>query len=209
LTTFLLLRHGETVWNRAGRLQGWQDSPLSEAGCAQAGALAERLAAERVDAIVASDLGRTRDTAAPIAARLGLALALDAGLRERCYGEFEGMTWAEIEQARPRDYQRLAARDPGYVVPGGESGAQFRDRIVSALEHLARTHAGATVAVVTHGGVLGIVYRHAMDIPLEMPRTFSVPNAAMNRVRIDGGRRWAIEAWADTCHLPEDALDDE
>jgi probable phosphoglycerate mutase len=208
LTAFLLLRHGETLWNRDGRLQGWRDSPLSDAGRAQADALAARLAAERVDAIVASDLGRTRETAAPIAARLGLHLRLDAGLRERCYGEFEGMTWAEIERARPRDYQRLAARDPEYVVPGGESGAQFRDRIVAALEHLARTHAGATVAVVTHGGVLGIVYRHAKDIALEMPRTFSVPNAAVNRVRIDD-RRWAIETWADTGHLPEGALDDE
>jgi probable phosphoglycerate mutase len=208
LTTFLLLRHGETLWNRDGRLQGWQDSPLSDAGRAQAEALAARLAGERVDAIVASDLGRTRETAGPIAARLGLALALDAGLRERSYGEFEGMTWPEIERAHPRDYHRLAARDPEYVVPGGESGAQFRDRVVSALEHLAQRHGDATVAVVTHGGVLGIVYRHAKDIALEMPRTFGVPNAAVNRVRI-GGRRWAIEAWADTGHLPEPALDDE
>jgi probable phosphoglycerate mutase len=208
LTTFLLLRHGETLWNRDGRLQGWQDSPLSDAGRAQAAALAARLAGERVDAIVASDLGRTRDTAVPIAARLGLALALDAGLRERCYGAFEGMTWPEIERAHPRDYQRLAARDPEYVVPGGESGVQFRDRVVSALEHLAARHAEATVAVVTHGGVLGIVYRHAKDIALEMPRTFSVPNAAVNRVRVDD-RGWAIEVWADIGHLPEPALDDE
>ncbi|MET0681388.1 MAG: histidine phosphatase family protein [Burkholderiales bacterium] len=208
MTNFLLLRHGETLWNLEGRLQGWQDSPLSDAGRAQADALAARLAGERVDAIVTSDLGRTRDTAAPIAARLGLALQLDAGLRERCYGEFENMTWPEIERARPWDYQRLAARDPEYVVPGGESSVQFRDRVVSAFEHIARSHAGATVAVVTHGGVLGIVYRHANDIALEMPRTFSVPNAAVNRVRIDA-RRWAIEAWADTGHLAEGALDDE
>jgi 2,3-bisphosphoglycerate-dependent phosphoglycerate mutase len=208
LTTFLLLRHGETLWNRDGRLQGWQDSPLSDAGRAQAGALAARLATETVDAIVASDLGRTRETAEPIAARLGLPLRLDAGLRERCYGEFEGMTWSEIERARPTDYHRLAARDPEYVVPGGESGVQFRDRVVSALEHLAQRHVGATVAVITHGGVLGIVYRHAKDIALEMPRTFSVPNAAVNRVRIKG-RRWAVEAWADTGHLAEAALDDE
>jgi probable phosphoglycerate mutase len=208
LTKFLLLRHGETVWNRDGRLQGWQDSPLSVAGRAQAGALAARLATERVDAIVASDLGRTRDTAAPIAERLALPVALDAGLRERCYGEFEGMTWAEIERARPHDYQRLAARDPEYVVPGGESGVQFRNRVVAALERLAGTHDGATVAVVTHGGVLGIVYRHANAIPLEMPRTFSVPNAAVNRVAI-ADRRWHVEDWADTGHLPDGVLDDE
>ncbi len=208
MTTFLILRHGETLWNRAGRLQGWQNSALSDAGRAQAAALAARLAGERVDAIVASDLGRTRETAVPIAARLGLPLALDAGLRERCYGELEGLTWPEIERTRPRDYRRLVARDPDYLAPGGESGTQFHDRVVSALVHLARRHEGRSVAVVTHGGVLGIVYRHAKDIALEMPRTFAAPNAAVNRVRISG-RRWHIDAWADTGHLPEGALDDE
>jgi len=208
VTTFLIVRHGETDWNVAGRLQGWRDSPLTPTGRAQAAAVAARLAGEPIDALVASDLGRTQETAAPIAAGLGLPIGPDPRLRERCYGEFEGMTWAEIERAHPRDYHRLVARDPEYVVPGGESGVQFRDRVVSALEHLARTYAGATVVVVTHGGVLGIAYRHAKDIALEMPRTFNVPNAAVNRVRI-GGRRWGIEAWGDTGHLPEPALDDE
>ncbi len=208
MTTFLLLRHGETIWNRDGKLQGWQDSPLSETGRAQADALAARMALERVDLIVASDLGRTRATAAPIAARLGLAVSLDAGLRERSYGELEGMTWAEIERARPRDYRRLVARDPDHLVPGGETGAQFRDRVVAALERLARANGGAAIALVTHGGVLGVVYRHAKGIPLEMPRTFTVPNAAVNRLRVER-RRWVIEAWADTGHLAAAPLDDE
>ena len=208
MTSFLLLRHGETVWNRAGRLQGWQDSPLSEAGCVQAEALAARLADEPVDLLVASDLGRTRETAAPIAARLGLDVVSDAGLRERCYGELEGLTWAEIEHAHPRAYARLVARDADYVVAGGESATQFRARVVAALERLAREHPGASVAVVTHGGVLGVVYRWAKDIPLEMPRTFSVPNGGVNRVGIER-RSWSIDAWAETAHLPDAALDDE
>jgi probable phosphoglycerate mutase len=208
MTSFLLLRHGETVWNRAGRLQGWQDSPLSDAGRAQAAALAARLATERVDLLVASDLGRTRDTAAPVATRLGLAVVADAGLRERCYGELEGLTWAEIERGHPAAYARLLARDADYVVPGGESAVQFRDRVVAALERLARAHAGASIAIVTHGGVLGVVYRWVKDIPLEMPRTFAIPNAGVNRLRIER-RRWSIDAWAETAHLRDGALDDE
>jgi probable phosphoglycerate mutase len=208
MTSFLLLRHGETVWNRAGRLQGWRDSPLSDAGRAQAAALAARLATERIDLLVTSDLGRTLETAAPIAARLGLAVVPDAGLRERCYGELEGMTWAEIELARPAAHARLLARDPDYVVPGGESATQFRDRIVAALERLASAHAGASLAVVTHGGVLGMVYRRAKNIPLATLRTFAIPNGGVNRIRIERGR-WAIDAWAETSHLPEGALDDE
>jgi probable phosphoglycerate mutase len=208
MTTFLLLRHGETVWNRSGRLQGWQDSPLSEAGRQQADALAAHLAGERIDLLVASDAGRSRETAAPIAARLGLQVVVDPGLRERCYGALEGLTWAEIERAHPTAYVRLAARDAHYVVPGGESAAQFRERVVATLDRLARAHPGASIAVVTHGGVLGMVYRIAKDMPLEMPRTFGIPNAGISRIRITR-RRWSIDAWAETAHLPAGALDDE
>jgi probable phosphoglycerate mutase len=208
MTSFLLLRHGETVWNRAGLLQGWQDSPLSDAGRAQATALAARLADERIDFLVASDLGRARETAAPIAARLALEPVLEAGLRERAYGALEGLTWAEIERTHPAAYARIVARDADYVVPGGESATQFRDRVVGALARLARAHPGASIAVVTHGGVLGVVYRWARDIPLELPRTFAIPNGGVNRVRIER-RRWSIDAWADTAHLPAGALDDE
>lgn len=208
MTTFLIIRHGETDWNVAGRLQGWRDSPLSATGRAQAAAVAARLAGEAIDALVASDLGRTQATAAPIAAALGLAIESDPRLRERCYGVFEGLTWAEIEQRHAEAYRRLAARDQDYGVQEGESGIQFRSRIFDAFERLAARHGEARVAVVTHGGVLGIVYRRAHGIALELPRTFAVPNAALNRVRIEG-RRWTIEDWADVAHLPAGALDDE
>jgi probable phosphoglycerate mutase len=207
VTTFLIVRHGETEWNAAGRLQGWRDSPLTANGRAQADAIAARLARESVGALVASDLGRTQATAAPIAAELGLAVAPDPGLRERCYGILEGMTWVEIEQRHAEAYARLVARDQDYRVPEGESGIQFRDRVFGAFERLAEIHGEARIAVVTHGGVLGIVYRRAHDIPLEMPRTFVVPNAALNRARI-AGRRWTIELWAEVEHLPAGTLDD-
>jgi probable phosphoglycerate mutase len=207
VTTFLIVRHGETDWNAAGRLQGWRDSPLTATGLAQAAAVASRLAREPIDALVASDLGRTQATAAPIAAALGLAVKPDPGLRERCYGILEGLTWAEIEHAHAAAYGRLVARDQDYRVPEGESGVGFRNRIFDAFERLAAEYGEKRIAVVTHGGVLGIVYRRAHHIRLEMPRTFSVPNAALNRVRIEG-RRWMVDAWADVEHLPAAALDD-
>jgi len=207
VTTFLLLRHGETQWNAVGRLQGWRDSPLTAVGLSQAEALPARLAGEGVEALVASDLGRARETAAPIAARLDLAVVPDPGLRERCYGILEGKTWAEIERTHPEAYMRLNARDQDFAVPEGETGNQFRDRVLATFDRLAAIHGEGRIAVVTHGGVLGIVYRYACEIPLEMPRTFNVPNAAFNRVRIEG-RRWTVEAWADVDHLPVGALDD-
>jgi len=208
VTTFLIVRHGETDWNVAGRLQGWSDSPLTATGRAQAAAVAARLAAEPIDALVASDLGRTQETAAPIAAGLGLPVGPDPRLRERSYGVLEGMTWSQIEHRHGEAYRRLIARDQDYGVPEGESGIEFRNRVFDAFERLAAVHGEARVAVVTHGGVLGVVYRRAHDIAPEMPRTFAVPNAALSRVRIEG-RRWTIEAWADVGHLPQGALDDE
>jgi probable phosphoglycerate mutase len=208
VTTFLIIRHGETEWNVAGRLQGWRDSPLTATGRAQAEAVAARLASEPIDVLVASDLGRTRATAAPIAAALGLPVRAEPGLRERCYGVLEGMTWGEIEQHHGEAYRRLIARDQDYRVLEGESGLQFRNRVCDVFEQLAAGHGEARVAVVTHGGVLGVVYRRAHDIALEMPRTFSVPNAALNRARIES-QRWTIDVWAEVAHLPAGALDDE
>jgi probable phosphoglycerate mutase len=207
VTTFLLIRHGETRWNVEGRLQGWRDSPLTATGRSQADTVSERLAGEGAQALVASDLGRARETATPIAARLGLEVVSAPGLRERCYGILEGKTWAEIEREHPEAYMRLNARDQDYVVPEGESGIQFRHRVFAAIDRLAAVHGDARVAVVTHGGVLGLVYRRARQIPLEMPRTFGVPNAGLNRVRIEG-RHWTVEAWADVDHLPAGPLDD-
>lgn len=206
-TTILLIRHGETVWNRSGRVQGWQDSPLSAAGRAQARALAARLADEAVARLVSSDLGRAQETAAPIAARLGMAVALDPGLRERNYGMLEGKTYPEIERDHPEAYAFIARRDPGYVIPRGESGAAFGARVLGALERIARAHAGLRLAVVTHGGVLGVVYRHVMQVAPDAGRSYPLANASVNHVRFGSGG-WVIERWGDVAHLAIDTADD-
>jgi len=206
-TAILLIRHGETVWNRAGRVQGWQDSPLTEAGAAQARALAERLGGERVERLIASDLGRARDTAAPVAERLGLPIELDPGVRERNYGIFEGRTYAEIERDHPEAYAFLTRRDPAYAIPGGESGAGFAARVLEALERIAAAHAGRCIAVVTHGGVLGVLYRHAARLLPDAERDYVLPNASVNYIRFGSGR-WVIDRWGDVAHLGSIAADD-
>ncbi len=206
-TAILLIRHGETLWNRAGRVQGWQDSPLTDVGCAQAEALAARLAGERIERLIASDLGRARQTAAPIASRLGIAIECDSGLRERNYGIFEGRTYAEIEREDPEAHAYLARRDPAYVIPGGESGAAFRIRVLDALERIAGAHAGRRIAVVAHGGVLGVLYRHAVQQTPGARVEYSLANASVNHVRFGAGR-WTIEQWGDVAHLAQDSADD-
>ena len=207
-TELIVVRHGETHWNVEGRIQGYSaDSPLTGRGEAQARAVGERLAGEAIDALFSSDLGRTRQTAQPLIAVTGLAAEFDAGLRERSYGVFEGRTYADIEREFPDAWARLASRDPHFAMPGGESSAQFQARVVLAFESIAERAGGRRVAVVTHGGVLGALYRHVMNLPLDAPRSWTMLNASINRIRIQAGR-WSLDRWGDVTHLPEDSLDD-
>ncbi|HXZ54058.1 MAG TPA: histidine phosphatase family protein [Burkholderiales bacterium] len=200
-TRLLLIRHGETEWNREGRIQGYHaDSRLTENGETQARLLAQRLAGEDLFAVHCSDSGRARQTAAPVAAALKLDIVYDVALRERSYGEFEGWTYGELEREHPEAYLKFRSRDPAYAPPGGESGAQFRDRIVAALERIAEKTQGGRAAVITHGGVLGVAYRHVTAASPDSKRDYSLHNASINRIVYSSGR-WSLEHWGDVTHL--------
>jgi probable phosphoglycerate mutase len=203
----LVVRHGETAWNLEGRIQGHQDSPLTARGLEQARAAAGRLARERVGALYCSDLGRARQTAHEVAAATTLTARVDAGLRERAFGVVEGRSWEEFRREQPDEARRIV-EDPAHAVPGGESLAAFRHRVTETLGRIAGEAGAATIAVITHGGVLGVLYREAMGIPLHAPRNYATPNAGVNRFRYEGGR-WVLVRWGDADHLPGDhALDD-
>ncbi len=118
-THLIVIRHGETAWNRERRLQGQLDIPLNETGRAQARALATALAGEPIDAVYASDLSRAMATAAPLAEVLGLQVRPDARLRERSYGTLQGKTYAEVAEYLPEDFARWQARVPDYAPPEG------------------------------------------------------------------------------------------
>jgi len=201
-----MVRHGETAWNAEGRVQGQTDVPLSATGEAQARALVGALAGTRFAALYASDLARVRQTAAPSAAALGLELRLDARLRERHYGKFETCTYAEVRERLPEDYARFKAKDPDYDFGSGESLRAFSARALACVREIAARHAGETVLVFTHGGVLEMVRRHALGSGLQAPRDFEIPNAALNWIEAGPGA-WRVQAWAEVAHL-ERALDD-
>jgi probable phosphoglycerate mutase len=202
--TLLLIRHGETAWNAEHRIQGSLDIPLSATGIWQAGRLAQRLAAERIDAIYASDLARAWLTAEPIAARLGLELRADTRLRERRFGIFEGHTLDEIAARWPAELAAWRERDPAWAMPDGESGAAFIERVNAALHDIAREWAGATVAVVAHGGVLDVAYRTARALAWDAPREHVMVNAAINRIAAAAPPlRMQIVDWGDVAHLSE------
>jgi probable phosphoglycerate mutase len=207
VTRILAIRHGQTAWNAAGRIQGHTDIPLDELGQWQAQRLAEALADDDVQAIVASDLMRARQTAAPLAARKGLPLQTDVGLRERGFGDFEGLSFAQIEQRWPEQALAWKRRDPDFGARGGEVLRDFRERVVAAVERLALAYRGQCVALVTHGGVLDLLYREATRVALDAPRTWQVANAGINRL-LHSEQGLVLVAWADVGHLePPDATE--
>lgn len=206
ITRLCIVRHGETAWNAEHRVQGQLDVALSASGRAQAEAAAKVLATERFDAIYSSDLSRARQTAAPTAAALSLDVRIDRDLRERHYGIFESLTYAEVKQKYPADYARFDAREPDYDFRTGESLKDFSARSISIIERIAAIHPGKSILVFTHGGILDKLYRHITGLPLSAPREFGIPNAGLNRVELAAGR-WQIRAWADVAHL-QSALDD-
>jgi probable phosphoglycerate mutase len=150
VTELLLVRHGETDWNAAGRLQGHTDRPLSDYGRDQARRLAAELADEEFDAIYASDLARARETAEIVGERLHLPVVLDPDLREKNWGTWEGLTSTE----------RLD------VELAGESTEQHQRRTLAALGRIATKHPDGHVLVVTHGGSMRRVQTEALGFAL-------------------------------------------
>jgi probable phosphoglycerate mutase len=181
-TEILLIRHGETVWNVEERYQGQLDSPLTPLGISQAQAVAERLCQEHFTHLYASDLGRAYNTAKAIAARTGHAILTDSRLREKHGGVIQGMNHAEVQLHQPEISTLYQARLPDYVIPGGESTRAVLARSMACLSELVARHPSERLVVVTHGGVLSVVLRHVLGIPLETPRRFALPNAAIHTI---------------------------
>jgi probable phosphoglycerate mutase len=205
-TRFCLVRHGETDWNGEKRIQGQIDIDLNVRGEAQARAVAEGLRGQSFAAIYSSDLLRAWHTARIAAAGLRLAVSPAPTLRERHFGVMQGVTASEAREQLPHAHRHHQARTPDYDFDSGESLIVFAARVMSGLDALAERHPGQSVLAFTHGGVLDIAYRAATGRALNVPRDFTLPNAALNWLeRDDAG--WRLISWADCRHLDR-ALDE-
>ena len=206
MTELILVRHGETDWNRELRFQGQVDVPLNAVGHEQARRLGLRLATENLHELVCSDLTRTRQTAMPIRENhLQLSQgsgALDAALREQNFGVIDGMRVDDIKAQHPDAWAQWIRFDADYAFVGGERTRQFHARVLAAVRALAQLHEHKTLVVVTHGGVLDMIYRTARALPLSGPRQSDIPNAGLNRVRIQGEVIEILD-WADARHLAD------
>lgn len=201
ITRICLVRHGETAWNAETRLQGHEDIALNATGREQARAAAEALRAQAFSAIYSSDLIRARETAEAIALGKGQSVQLDAGLRERHFGMFQGLTREEADQLHPGEYARLRTREPDATPPGGgESLLAFAARVRTAIRQIAERHAGSQVLVVCHGGCLDVIYRMVTGKPMNEPRDFPLGNATLNWIE-SGQDGWKLLAWNEHAHL--------
>lgn len=199
-TRLIVLRHGETTWNQDTRIQGHTDIDLNDTGRWQAERLAAALADEQLTAVYASDLKRAFNTAAAVARAHGLSVQPHIGLRERCFGELEGNTWAEIETRTPEQASLWRSRVPEWSPQNGESLHVLQQRVLDTLNALASRHMGEHIALVAHGGVLDIIYRAATGLELQAPRSWLLKNAAINRLLWTPGSLTLV-GWGDVAHL--------
>ncbi|AMO23595.1 histidine phosphatase family protein [Ramlibacter solisilvae] len=204
-TRIIAVRHGETSWNVDSRIQGQLDVSLNDTGLWQARRVGEALVGEPISAVYTSDLGRARQTAASISELTGVPLVPDEGLRERSFGVFEGMTFDEIHEQWPDHAQSWRRRVPEWQPPqGGESLLQLRERVTRTVTELAARHPGELIVVVAHGGVLDALYRLATRQEVNAPRTWELPNGAINRL-LWTPQGFTLVGWSDTQHLNEAA----
>jgi probable phosphoglycerate mutase len=198
---FYLVRHGETEWNAENRFCGRTDVPLSEAGRRQAKSLAERLKPIPFEALYSSPLARALETACLISESSGLEPILDERLVELDYGQWEGRTLAEIMKNHPEAFQAWDANPAQVAPPGGESGLEAQQRVVSFLVSLVARHPQGHVLVVLHKTVCRLAICHALGMPpSEYRRRLIVDNAALSIIRARP-YDWQLITFNDTSHL--------
>jgi glucosyl-3-phosphoglycerate phosphatase len=192
VTTLLLARHGETDWNRDGRWQGLSDTRLNDRGREQARELAGQI--DGVDVVYSSDLARARETADIVAERLGLEVRLDQRLRERGFGEWEGLNSGEIEE-RFAEAHRLWKAGEGVGAENAEPFDKFAARIHDFLDEILERHPGESVLVISHGGSIRVI--HALAAGLDYVRDHrlipGVPNCAVARYAARDGKLAPID----------------
>jgi probable phosphoglycerate mutase len=193
VTELLLVRHGETDWNRERRFQGHADPPLNGTGREQAETLADELAGEGIAFVYTSDLARARETAEIVAARLGADLVAVRALREIDVGEWEGLTWPEIEERYPEGAR--AWHEHGFGWTRGETYDQLGERVVRALRRIAADHPSQRVLIVGHGGTIRATraFIEGVSVPESRNRSRPIGNCEVLRVVTEDGSLRGID----------------
>jgi probable phosphoglycerate mutase len=199
-THVYLVRHGETVSNHEGRVQGWLDVPLNELGLRQAERIAHRLQHDHIHAIYSSDLSRARVTAEHIGRALNLPVQLDERLREHRLGEIQGLNSDEIRAKFPERAAQQAMSAARVPAPGEEPMEQFAARVRACVEELIAKHPEQTLVLVSHGGTIHVLLALYLGMDIHRPFSFHFGNASLTKVSFDG-QRFRVYGVNDTHHL--------
>ena len=203
MTRFIMIRHGFSVANNEKRFAGHSDFPLTDIGRAQAERCADALVNEKIDAVYASDLSRAFDTATPVARSHDLPVIPHKGLREIFAGEWEGKTFAELDEEYPESFGVWKADLSSAHPDGGESIRQLYSRILATLDGIARENEGKTVCIATHATPVRSVCTAAMGLDYKgMTKIGWTANASISTFEYESGRFTAIEV-SRTDHLGE------
>ncbi len=200
MTIMHLVRHGRSIWNAAGRIQGQIDIELDEIGLQQAQRIADRLEHEPIVAIYSSPLLRAKVTAEAIAARFNLPVTPDARLMEYNFGVISGMTWDEVSENHPELANRWL-EDPWAVpVAGSEGRVNFAARVMSAMQDICGQHPNEHVAIVAHGGTFGVYLTAMLGLDLNRRHPFHFGNTSLSLVEVREGV-FHIHGLNNMCHL--------
>ena len=206
---YVLIRHGESVWNGERRIQGNQDPALSDRGRRQADLLAAGLTdrlPKSVAAVYTSPLRRAAETAERVAGAFDLPIVLEPDFREMRLGRWEGMTVAEIQAAFPGTYERWLADPLAHPAPGGEDLEAFFARVVGAFTRMRESRPGADGILVSHGGVVKALLCHVLGLDMRALFRIKQDNTAVNQIELDRDVRRVVLV-NDTCHLSEAGAD--
>ncbi|HHW92687.1 MAG TPA: histidine phosphatase family protein [Firmicutes bacterium] len=196
----ILVRHGETEWNKEFRLQGTSDVHLSALGRRQARQLAEWLP-DKPDRIFSSPLLRVREFAAPLAERHGLPVEIIQDLREMSFGRWEGLRYADMEPVDRELFEKWCLDPVHTLPPGGEPAAALGERVARFLERISEELAAEEVAVaVTHGGIIRTAVTLAMQMPPAAAGRMQIYTASVTILDYYASA-WHLVKLNDTCHL--------
>lgn len=198
-TEIILIRHGETEWNSQKRMQGHSNSNLSEVGRGQIQALGELMKNVSFDHIYSSDSLRARQTAEAITQYSGHTLQFDQRIREKNLGVFEGLTSTEAKERHPEIYRLFKTAGANYVIDEGESTQQLLERALEFIEEIRLRHPQERVVMVTHGGVVRVLMKHALGLSIDAPTRFIIKNTGI--FGLIWNENWLVTQMGGVSHL--------
>ncbi len=201
MITIHLVRHGETIWNKSGKYQGSTDVPLSSKGIEQAEKLANYMKNTPITAVYSSNLIRAKVTAEQIARCHGLPVKTFAELQELCFGEWEGLTFDEIEARWPGVVEQMYTKPSEVQIENGETFADMQTRAFSCLQSILKQHKdGDTIVLVCHGGTNRVLLCALLNLPLDFSWSVRQDNTAVSTVWYNGTRNY-LALLNSTIHL--------